>query len=298
MLLYHRVADGQDIHDLAVPAATFADQLTWLAANCCVMPLEVLLNAPHHDLPERAVAITFDDGYLDTLQGDAPILERAGLAATVFATTRWLDEPGEYWWDVLERALLLNERRRCSPSTPAMVHCRIRVERRTSVTLRMTRCTDVSFMPLFEIRDRLMAQIASWAGVVPDPHRRPMVADELQQLARIPGISIGAHSVNHLALPDQSAAVQEHEMEASARALERVVGHPVHSFAFPYGAVDRRSAEVSRRHYRWSMACNPTPMPAWFDTARVPRFEVKRWDKDAFADRIERMFAVRRRLTP
>ena len=217
VLLYHRVADGQDIHDLAVPAATFADQLTWLAANCCVMPLEGLLNAPHHDLPERAVAITFDDGYLDTLQSAAPILERAGLAATVFATTRWLDEPGEYWWDVLERALLLND----TPAVlavdagdgPLSYSCRTPDERHAAHDALHRRLVHA---PL-ETRDRLMAQIVSWAGLVPDPHRRPIVADELQQLARIPGISIGAHSVNHLALPDQSAAVQEHEMEASAR---------------------------------------------------------------------------------
>ena len=106
VLLYHRVADAEDVHDLAVPTGTFAEQLDWLTSNCRVLPLERLLNEARDGLPERAVAISFDDGYLDTLQCAAPILERAGMAATVFATTRWLDEPGEYWWDVLERTLL------------------------------------------------------------------------------------------------------------------------------------------------------------------------------------------------
>jgi hypothetical protein len=65
----------------------------------------------------------------------------------------------------------------------------------------------------------------------------------------------------------------------------------VSTFAFPYGAVDRRSAEMSRQQYRWSMTCDPAPVSSCFDTACVPRFEVKRWDNATFAARMERLFA-------
>jgi peptidoglycan/xylan/chitin deacetylase (PgdA/CDA1 family)/SAM-dependent methyltransferase len=291
VLLYHRVADADDVHDLAVPIATFADQLDWLTSHCHVLPLEQLLNEARDGLPERAVAISFDDGYLDTLQCAAPILERAGMAATVFATTRWLEGPGEYWWDVLERALLEAERpprlTLDMAGVPMSFSLATRAERRAAHD---TLHQDLVHATL-EVRDRLMSEITSWAGLAADLQRRPVVADELQRLARMPGITIGAHSVNHLALPDQSAPIQQRELVDCARDLERVLGHPVHTFAFPYGAVDRRSAEISRQHYRWSATCEPRSVASCFDAVRVPRVEVKRWDRDTFAGRLERMFS-------
>ena len=290
VLLYHRVADVQDVHNLAIALATFAEQIAWLSRNCSVIPLEQLL----HDaggLPERAVAISFDDGYLDTLHCAAPVLEQEGLAATAFATTRWLEEPGEYWWDVLERALLC-------PETPPRLAVDVGgASMSFSLTTSQERreAHDALHRSLvhasLETRDRLISEIASWAALQPDRLRRPLVADELRQLAAVPGLTIGAHSVNHLALPDQRAEVQQRELVDCARDLERVLGTRVAAFAFPYGAVDRRSAEASRQYYRWSVTCDPAPVAGCFDTARVPRFEVKQWDSDTFAGHIERFFA-------
>jgi peptidoglycan/xylan/chitin deacetylase (PgdA/CDA1 family) len=288
--LYHRVADVQDVHDLAIAPSMFAEQVSWLARNCRVLPLEQLLRESADSLPDRAVAISFDDGYLDTLECAAPILEQEGLAATVFATTRWLEAPGEYWWDVLERAVL----RQDTPSrltidgggAPMSFSLETSEERRNAHDTLHRYLVHASL----ETRDRVVSEIASWAGLEADRHRRPLVADELRRLASIPGVVIGAHSVNHLSLPDQSAAIQQLELVDCVRHLERVLPTRVSTFAFPYGAVDRRSAENSRQHYQWSMTCDPAPVASCFDTARIPRFEVKRWNSDRLAEHMNRLF--------
>ena len=288
VLLYHRVGDDEDVHDLALPSTVLEEQLAWLARECQVIPLDQLLSSPPEHLPDRAVALTFDDGYLDTLQEAAPLLERAGVPATVFATTRWLERPGEYWWDVLEDALLRGE-------PPASLTLELDGERVTLPTrgpddrrAAHDRLHGRLVHTARDERDRIMAQIAAWSGRGADARRRPVVADELRRLARVPGISIGAHGVDHLALPDQTAAEQRREIGGSLAALERVLSHRVDLFAFPYGAVDRASAAVARTMCRWSVSCRPAAVGASFDAAGVPRIEVNRRSSGEFRDRIER----------
>jgi peptidoglycan/xylan/chitin deacetylase (PgdA/CDA1 family) len=289
VLLYHRVDERPDVHDLAIPKGLLEEQLDWLSRECTVMPLEQLLADATGGLPERAVAITFDDGYLDTLEAAAPILERLGLPATVFATSRWLREPGEYWWDILERAILES-----MPSAELTLDFRgdhfffpvlTPPDRRAAHDRLHARLVRASL----DERDYVLAQIVGWSRLTPDPRRRPVVADELQRLARVPGISIGAHGVDHLALPDQGPEAQRSEMLGSMQALERVLSTRIETFAFPYGSVDRASADLARASCRWSAGCDPRPVGPSFDAANVPRLEVKRWDPATLSGHIERL---------
>lgn len=294
VLLYHRVDEQPDVHDLAVPVALLEEQLGWLSRECHVMPLEQLLTDARDSLPERAVAITFDDGYLDTLESAAPLVERMGLSATVFATSRWLQEHGEYWWDVLERALLQGE-----PPRELTLDLRQAPLRFSTATLEERRAAhDLLHVCLvhasLDDRDHVLSQVVHWSGHTADRRRRPLLAEELQRLARVPGMSVGAHGVNHLALPDQAPDAQRSELLDSVRALERVLPRRVETFAFPYGAIDRASADLARATCRWSMGCDPAPVGPSFDAARVPRLEVKRWDSGTFRQHIERV--IRRSL--
>ena len=290
ILLYHRVDEIEDVHDLAVPAALLEEQFARVARDWRVVPLEQLLNDARDGLPGDAVALTFDDGYLDTLERAAPLLERLGLPATVFATTRWLDERGEYWWDTLERALLENE-------TPPVLNIDIGgrpLTFATSTPGERRAAHDalhglLAHAALGE-RDAVTSRILRWSGTANGPRRRPLTSDELKTLAQVPGIDIGAHTTNHLSLPDQPADVQRSEIVDSVKALERVLARPVTTFAFPYGAVDRATADLARVSCRWSVSCVTGAVGASFDAARVPRLEVKRWDGDALGSRLERLF--------
>src|SRR5690606_21435629 len=87
-------------------------------------------------------------------------------------------------------------------------------------------------------REAIVELLQSIAGPAPGGVR-PMTADELLVLARMPGVSIGAHSVHHLSLARQPEEVVHREMSDSRAALERVLGRAVDDFAYPYGAVNR-----------------------------------------------------------
>lgn len=92
ILGYHGVALA-DEHlwrsDLYVSASQLQTHLDLLRANACtVLPLgEALERLYSGDLPDRAVVLTFDDGYYDFQARAWPLLEEYGYPATVYLTT-------------------------------------------------------------------------------------------------------------------------------------------------------------------------------------------------------------------
>jgi peptidoglycan/xylan/chitin deacetylase (PgdA/CDA1 family) len=69
VLAYHRVADlERDPQLLAVSPANFEAQVKMLSEECRVVSLEDLLEAlRRRTVPDRAIVLTFDDGYADNL---------------------------------------------------------------------------------------------------------------------------------------------------------------------------------------------------------------------------------------
>jgi len=98
VLLYHAVTDRppDDQPRFAVSPAQFAEHVAAIDDSGRV-PLTVgeLADAlrGRRSLPERAVAVTFDDGFADTPAAAALLAER-GITSTVFVTTGRLSGPG------------------------------------------------------------------------------------------------------------------------------------------------------------------------------------------------------------
>lgn len=79
---------------------------------------------------------------------------------------------------------------------------------------------------------------------------------ELNELASLPGASIGAHGDNHLALASLDQSEIEHELEDSKHYLEDVLGKPIQTMSYPHGSLnyDVRRAVENAGYIR--AACN------------------------------------------
>lgn len=87
VLMYHMVRehiDGAKFNKLRVKPAEFEKQVAWMKAEGFhfVTMQELQDNWGQH--PEKTVAITFDDGYLDNLENAYPILEKYQAKATIY----------------------------------------------------------------------------------------------------------------------------------------------------------------------------------------------------------------------
>jgi peptidoglycan/xylan/chitin deacetylase (PgdA/CDA1 family) len=300
ILLYHRVAAPvRDPDRLAVHPARFDEQLRVLST--IVEPLalaEFERRRRAGTLPERAVAVTFDDGYQDNLLQAAPMLARARIPATVFVTTGRTGSARGFWWDELAALLLGGTRRACV--LPIALTDGGPTELSFSVddasALHATLAERLRLAPPAE-RDAAIERIAEALDrPLPDPEvARACDEEELRALAATPGISLGAHTVTHSVMARQSPETLAWESAESRRRIAEITGMaPSAAFAYPYGANrDISDAAVEAvRAAGYACACANVPDAAWreSDPWRLPRHLVRDWDAATFRAHLERWF--------
>ena len=114
ILLYHRIeTTGHDPFDLSVSAELFGQHFEVVAEAGTIVDLHEMLTLSPENLPERPVALTFDDGYSGHLSHVLPVLERLSLRQHSSSRPRaWFKTPstgGTHW--------SASNRRRCASCT-------------------------------------------------------------------------------------------------------------------------------------------------------------------------------------
>ena len=314
ILLYHRIADTEiDPHQLCVSPRHFAEQLSVLAQRYTLLSLPQCAEAMRQGrLPRHVAAITFDDGYADNLHVAKPLLERYGFPATLFITTGQINNPREFWWDELEKVLLL--------SGPLPLHLELEINGHTHhwELDDSTRHTEqegrvhpaeqtVSGLPptprydLYQAVHKLLRRLPSgqrtakmdallkWSGASREarPPYRTLTTEELAVLVKTSLIDIGGHTVTHPLLPEQELAVQREEISGGKIALEQMIGRPVHDFSYPYGFYSDPTIELVRQAgYSSACTCIERATRCESDPFQLPRFMVRDWDGDEFTKRL------------
>ncbi len=109
---------------------------------------------------------------------------------------------------------------------------------------------------------------------------RPLLSlDQIGRLLNQGGVRFGAHTRNHLALPETSDDRLDTEVAGSREDLERALGVRVEAFAYPYGKFDERAARaVAAAGYRGACTVESRLVRRGEDPLLVPRVEVRGTD--------------------
>ncbi len=315
--MYHRIAEAQfDPWSLCVAPHRFTEHLQVLQKYAYPISLKQLAQA-HRDgnIPQRAVVVTFDDGYADNLHKAKPLLERYSIPATVFATTGYMGSEREFWWDELERMLLQpgrlpenlclkisNSPKRWELGTAVDYseedyqrdHDRRAWKGRPGSRLAFYYSVWQHLQPLpAEERQQAQDEILAWAGAEPAarPACRPLALEELHALGQGGLVEIGAHTVTHPLLSVHSVAFQRDEIQQSKAYLEELLDHPVTSFAYPFGDHTAQTVPLVREA-GFTCACATLETTVWrrSDCFQFPRFEVQNWSGEKFKNQLLRWF--------
>jgi peptidoglycan/xylan/chitin deacetylase (PgdA/CDA1 family) len=302
ILMYHRIADERaDPWGLSVTPAHFEEQLDVLRRTRLTLQLSLFVRGlVAGTLPEHAVAVTFDDGYADTLFVAKPRLAAADVPATVFLATGYLNGAGEFWWDELARLLLLED----GPGDLEFVvrGLRMRFDLGTEPcagggtwrawTAPQT-ARQAAYVRIWETLRRLDEDerngvMSNLRSAFSNDHALPgagraMTNEEVKALIDDGLIDIGAHTVTHPLLTKLESADCSREIEDSKAACERLIGRSVSAFAYPYGDLDPhvRSAVVSAG-FGYALSTVKLPVNANSDPFTLPRLQVLDCDGEAF----------------
>lgn len=284
VLMYHSVSDESDREWIDpsndMPSDVFREQMAFLARERRVVSMGELVDAMKRgdELPPGAVALTFDDGYLNNLRVAAPILKEFGLPATLYLPTRYIDG-GETQW--VDRLFVAFERR---TRHTLVIDARnsgfewdVGTPERAAEVKEMCRSRLLSAS--YADRNDLLTHLESQLAPSGSPPRTTMNWEDVRRLtSEYSDWEIGAHTVGHRDLNACDATEAELEIRGSAATIKQQLGSQPRHFSFPYGRSIEKSREmvggagfdsaVAARSDGWDRSGSD---PLWIGRVEAPR---------------------------
>ena len=147
------------------------------------------------------------------------------------------------------------------------------------------------------------AAIRAWSGMGGSARLayRCLTPSQVKELGAGSLVDIGAHSVSHAVLSKLSLDEQRKEICESRDQLEQIVGRRVTAFAYPYGTQADYGSETAGllRETGFAVGCSNFPgvIRKRHDVFQLPRFIVRDWDQDTFAENLDCWFAGKMETT-
>lgn len=279
ILIFHRVLAQPDALSPDEPDLNrFEQELRWISRWFNVLPLdEAAARLVAGSLPPRAAAITFDDGYADNATLAVPVLKRAGLSATFFIATSFLDG-GRMWNDTVIEAV-----RACR--APWLDLSAVGLGRYALESAESRRQAVSQLLPSIKYlapaqRETVVAAVQAASG-----ERLPtdlMMRSEQVLMIRRAGMQVGAHTRSHPILARLDDAAAAAEIAGSKLDLEALTGEPVTLFAYPNGkpGVDYIASHahmVKQAGFAAAVSTAHGAASAHSDPLQLPRFSP--WDR-------------------
>ena len=249
---YHRVVEEpletltSSPHGMVVSAGMFEQQIAYLARRYRVLSLAEVVDRCERGIPfpPRSCLISFDDGWRDNYTVAFPILVRHGLPATIMLTTDYIGTTNRFWYTRLIPIVLSKEFRAVQngdeldpyPDPIGAELVRLRTCKTDLRTPHLNPLIEIMKRYPNEVIEAVISGLAARFGC-PDPHageRMMLDWDEVREMVRS-GITMGSHSRSHRILTQLSDREVVDELRGSKTEIEKRLGRPVESIAFPNG---------------------------------------------------------------
>lgn len=109
----------------------------------------------------------------------------------------------------------------------------------------------------------------------PDVRVPLLSADEIRALDASGYVEIGGHTLSHAKLDELDEEAQAREIRENKRALESILGHPMLSFAYPFGYLNESAkTQAQEAGYAYAVATDSGPRAMHQDRFQIRRIAV------------------------
>lgn len=243
ILEFHGVDPSNREWEGTISQTRFRRHLQWLKKR---FPLTTVDGAAdllrQGNLDRDWCVITFDDGYLNNVEGAFPVLQQLKVPATIYLTTGFLDGE-ELWFDSARRLLAACRQPGGAQQTPPWVSETLAQHLgswppQDDVETSMARLKRMPAEQRLDVVHHLRA-----AGLPTGEAAEPMTWDQARRL-RDAGIELGAHTVHHPILSRLDRDGQEAEIRGSVERIAEQLGNAPTTFAMPNGSAEDYNADT------------------------------------------------------
>jgi peptidoglycan/xylan/chitin deacetylase (PgdA/CDA1 family) len=257
ILTYHsvrnRVEDGAEWIGPGITHAAdvFSRQMELIASRFHPVTLEEI-GAFVRDgsaLPRRAVAITFDDGFLDNVECAAPILQRFGISAAFYLMVSQIGGDDAPWYSRIRYAFTRTKRTTWRHAGQDRTwELRDESGRVAAMENAFELCAPLTGNAQCEVLRGIEAELD--VERTRPPQRIMMTWEEAQSLRKA-GHIVGSHTLTH---PNVAHVGEDGEMRRevteSKRCMEERMREPVMHFSYPHPALNPQWNERTLRATR------------------------------------------------
>jgi len=221
---------------LSVPMDAFDRQMRFLRQHYHPVSLGHILESilEGRRLPQLAVAVTFDDGYLDNYACAFPVLKKYSIPAAFYITAGCVNDREPLWTSRLRYYFMATRQRSLTVDGPEL----------RTLDLSTPEARNASFAyTIAHIKsagktagDAIFREVEAKLRVTDlGPLRDTMMSwSQIREMSRA-GMMIGAHTLTHPNLPGLPAEQAAAEITGSKTLIEDKAQVPVLHFAYPNG---------------------------------------------------------------
>ncbi len=262
ILRYHSIVSPEDNYyaspSICISLDKFEKQIRYISRNFQVISLDTVADCiqNNEDFPEKAVVITFDDGYKDNYNAYR-VLKKYNITGTFYIAAGCIDNTSTLWlFEVIYLVSKTNQKlitiklnntnntnntkntKNQNSGNRGQNTLRFPLENSKDRSLAIRRITEVikshDLIIREDIRSQLRAQTSDVIDLKEKSEKVMLSWNQVREMVQN-GMSIGGHTMTHLNLPNAKEDDALREITECKALIQEKTGMPAHHFSYPNG---------------------------------------------------------------